>query len=31
VREAMLKVFQVVGVRSDLADEYRDRLARILY
>src|SRR5262249_7180848 len=28
VREAMLKVFGVVGVRSDLADEYRDKLRR---
>ncbi|HZT79202.1 MAG TPA: thioredoxin [Gemmataceae bacterium] len=31
VREAMLKVFQVVGVRSDLADDYRDRLRQLLY
>ena len=31
VREAMLKVFQVIGTRSDLADQYRDRLARVLY
>ena len=31
VREAMLKVFQVVGMRSDLADDYRARLQRLLY
>jgi putative thioredoxin len=31
VREAMLKIFQIIGVRSELADEYRDRLARLLY
>lgn len=31
VREAMVKVFHIVGVRSELADEYRDRLARVLY
>jgi putative thioredoxin len=31
VREAMVKVFQVVGVRSELADEYRDKLTRLLY
>lgn len=31
VREAMVKVFQAVGVRSELADEYRDKLAAILY
>jgi putative thioredoxin len=31
VREAMVKVFQVVGVRSQLADEYRDKLTRLLY
>ncbi len=31
VREAMVKIFHVVGVRSDLADEYRDKLARVLY
>jgi putative thioredoxin len=31
VREAMVKIFQVIGVRSPLADEYRDKLARLLY
>jgi putative thioredoxin len=31
VREAMVKVFHIIGIRSDLADEYRDRLARVLY
>jgi len=30
-RRKMLEVFQVVGVRSPLADEYRDRLQRLLY
>jgi putative thioredoxin len=31
VREAMVKVFFAVGARSALADEYRDKLSRILY
>jgi putative thioredoxin len=31
VKEAMVKVFQVVGVRSELADEYRRKLTRLLY
>ena len=31
VREVMVKIFQVVGVRSPLADEYRDKLSRLLY
>lgn len=31
VREAMVKVFQVVGVRSPLADEYREKLSSMLY
>jgi putative thioredoxin len=31
VREVMVKVFQVIGVRSPLADEYRDKLSRLLY
>jgi putative thioredoxin len=31
VREAMVKVFQAVGVRSPLADEYRDKLSSLLY
>jgi putative thioredoxin len=31
VREAMVKIFYAVGVRSPLADEYRAKLTRILY
>jgi len=31
VKDAMVKIFHVIGVRSDLADEYRDKLTRILY
>lgn len=31
VKEVMVKVFHIIGVRSDLADEYRDKLTRILY
>jgi putative thioredoxin len=31
VRETMVKVFQIIGVRSPLADEYRDKLSRLLY
>jgi putative thioredoxin len=31
VREAMVKIFQVIGVRSALADEYRAQLSRLLY
>jgi putative thioredoxin len=31
VREAMVRVFHVIGVRSELADEYRDKLTRLLY
>lgn len=31
VKEVMVKVFQVIGVRSELADEYRDKLTRLLY
>lgn len=31
VREAMVKVFQVVGVRSPLADQYREQLSALLY
>jgi len=30
-KEAMVRVFAIVGQRSSLADEYRTRLARILY
>jgi putative thioredoxin len=31
VRELMVKIFHVVGVRSELADDYRDKLTRLLY
>jgi putative thioredoxin len=31
VRETMVKVFHVVGVRSPLADDYRDKLSAVLY
>ena len=31
VRETMVKIFQVVGVRNPLADEYRDKLSSLLY
>jgi putative thioredoxin len=31
VREVMVKIFHVIGVRSPLADEYRDKLGRLLY
>ena len=31
VREAMVKVFQIVGNRSPLADDYRARLTTLLY
>lgn len=31
VRELMVKVFEIVGVRSDLADRYRDKLRALLY
>jgi putative thioredoxin len=31
VRETMVKIFHVVGVRSPLADEYRDKLSALLY
>ncbi|MCI0642318.1 MAG: thioredoxin [Gemmataceae bacterium] len=31
VKETMVKVFHAVGARSPLADEYRDKLASILY
>jgi putative thioredoxin len=31
VREAMVDVFHLVGLRSDLADDYRKRLAAVLY
>lgn len=31
VKEAMVRIFQVVGVRSELADDYRQKLTRLLY
>ena len=31
VRPAMVNIFQIIGVRSELADSYRDKLARLLY
>ncbi|MSQ95139.1 MAG: thioredoxin [Gemmataceae bacterium] len=31
VRETMVKIFFVIGVRSDLADAYRDKLTSMLY
>ncbi len=31
VKELMVKLFQVIGVRSPLADEYRDKLVKLLY
>jgi putative thioredoxin len=31
VKEVMVQVFHVIGVRSPLADEYREKLTRVLY
>ena len=31
VKEAMVKIFFVIGVRSELADAYRDKLTSLLY
>ena len=31
VRELMVKIFEIVGVRSELADKYRDKLRALLY
>ncbi len=31
VKEVMVQVFHVIGVRSEMADEYRDKLSRVLY
>jgi putative thioredoxin len=31
VRELMVKIFEIVGVRSELADRYRDKLRGLLY
>jgi thioredoxin-like negative regulator of GroEL len=27
----MVKVFEIVGVRSEMADQYRDKLRALLY
>jgi putative thioredoxin len=31
VKEVMVQIFHIVGVRSELAEEYRDKLTRVLY
>ena len=31
VKDAMVKIFYAIGVRSELADDYRTRLSRTLY
>lgn len=31
VRELMVKIFQIIGVRSEMADDYRDKLRALLY
>lgn len=31
VRELMVKIFQIIGVRSEMADDYRGRLQSMLY
>ena len=31
VKETMVQIFHAIGVRSDLADEYRDKLQRVMY
>lgn len=31
VKEIMVKIFHIIGVRSPTADEYRDKLVRLLY
>jgi len=31
VRELMVKIFEIVGVRSEMADKYRDQLRAMLY
>ncbi|HEX3152827.1 MAG TPA: thioredoxin [Gemmataceae bacterium] len=31
VRELMVKVFEIIGVRSEMADKYRDQLRAMLY
>jgi putative thioredoxin len=31
VKELMVQIFQIIGQRSDLAEEYRDKLRRVMY
>ena len=31
VRELMVKIFEIIGVRSEMADQYRDKLRALLY
>jgi thioredoxin-like negative regulator of GroEL len=31
VREAMVKIFNILGARNPLSDEYRQKLSTILY
>jgi putative thioredoxin len=31
VKETMVQIFHLIGVRSDLSDEYRDKLQRVMY
>jgi putative thioredoxin len=31
VKELMVQIFHIIGVRSDLADEYRTKLQRVMY
>jgi putative thioredoxin len=31
VKELMVQIFHIIGVRSDLADEYRSKLQRVMY
>ena len=31
VRETMVKIFFIIGVRSEMADAYRDKLTALLY
>ena len=31
VKEAMVQIFHIVGARSELADDYRDKLTKLLY
>ena len=31
VRELMVKIWEIIGVRSEMADAYRDKLRALLY